>query len=243
MLGEELRDAGCVRAVPVHAYAEGLDAAQDEPGVERAGHRAHRVVVEREVLGECVVRGEQGAADDVRVPAEVLRRRMHDDVRTEGQRLLQVRRRERVVDDQARVRARARAPRAPRCRRSPAVDSSASRTRSPSSSGRNAARTASRSLSGTGRELDAPVGQHARDQAVRPAVGVVGQDQVVARTADRPQQGVLRGHAAGERQAARACSRAASASSSARRVGLPERLYSQPPRVPPTPSCLYVEVW
>ena len=30
----------------------------------------------------------------------------------------------------------------------------------------------------------------------------------------------------------------ASASSSALRVGLPDRLYSHPPRVPPTPSCL-----
>ena len=38
-------------------------------------------------------------------------------------------------------------------------------------------------------------------------------------------------------------STAASASSSAVRVGLPEREYSYPPRSPPTPSCLYVETW
>src|SRR4051794_8321074 len=36
---------------------------------------------------------------------------------------------------------------------------------------------------------------------------------------------------------------AARHSSSAVRVGLAERLYSYPPRSPPTPSCLYVEVW
>src|SRR6185503_3213246 len=38
-------------------------------------------------------------------------------------------------------------------------------------------------------------------------------------------------------------SSAARHSSSAVRVGLAERLYSYPPRSPPTPSCLYVEVW
>src|SRR3954447_2604660 len=38
-------------------------------------------------------------------------------------------------------------------------------------------------------------------------------------------------------------STAARHSSSAVRVGLADRLYSYPPRSPPTPSCLYVEVW
>ena len=40
-------------------------------------------------------------ADDVGVAAEVLRRGVHDDVGAEGERVLQVRRGERVVDDRA----------------------------------------------------------------------------------------------------------------------------------------------
>ena len=49
---QELHDALGVGAVPVHPHAEGLDAAQHQPGVERPGDRAHRVLVERELLAE-----------------------------------------------------------------------------------------------------------------------------------------------------------------------------------------------
>ena len=48
-------------------------------------------------------------ADDVGVAAEVLRGRVHDDVGAELERPLEVRRRERVVDDDARAARRARA--------------------------------------------------------------------------------------------------------------------------------------
>ena len=56
-------------------------------------------------------------ADDVAVTAEVLRRRVHDDVGAERERLLQVRRGERVVDDDERAVRRGRRRRPPRCRR------------------------------------------------------------------------------------------------------------------------------
>ena len=52
---------------------------------------------------------DQRAADDVGVPAHVLRGRVHDDVRAERERLLQVGRGERVVDDQQRAAPRGRA--------------------------------------------------------------------------------------------------------------------------------------
>ena len=42
---QERGDPLGVVAVPVHPYPEGLDAAQGEPGVERAVDRAHRVLV------------------------------------------------------------------------------------------------------------------------------------------------------------------------------------------------------
>jgi hypothetical protein len=97
---QEVDDARGVGAVPVHAHAEGLDAAQHEPRVERTGYRAHRVLVERELLSQFGVAGDQRTADHVGVPAEVLGRRVHHDVGTERDGLLQVRRGEGVVDDQ-----------------------------------------------------------------------------------------------------------------------------------------------
>ena len=114
---QELGDPRRVGAVPVHADAEGLDAAQHQPGVERAGDRAHRVLVVGQPLAELGVGDDQRAADDVGVPAEVLRRRVDDDVGAERQRLLQVGRGEGVVDDEQRARARARTRPARRCRR------------------------------------------------------------------------------------------------------------------------------
>ena len=54
-----------------------------------------------EPLGQRVVVGDDDAADHVGVPAQVLRRRVHDDVGAERERLLEVRRGERVVDDDA----------------------------------------------------------------------------------------------------------------------------------------------
>ena len=77
--------------------------AQDEPRVERPGHGAERLLQEVEALGErVVVRGDE-AADHVAVAAEVLRRRVHDRVGAELERLLEVRRGERVVDDEQRA--------------------------------------------------------------------------------------------------------------------------------------------
>ena len=92
--------------------------------------------------------------------------------------------------------------------------------------GRIAARTASRSSRSAGRVLDAPPREHPGEQPERAAVGVAGDDDVVAGLADGAQQGVLGGEARGERQPAVPSSSAASASCSAVRVGLALRLYS-----------------
>ena len=92
--------------------------AQHEVAVERRRHRAGRVLREAQPLGQLVVVDGDEPADDVAVAAEVLRGRVHDDVGAERQRLLQVRRGERVVDDAPARRARGRARRRPRCRRS-----------------------------------------------------------------------------------------------------------------------------
>ena len=68
-------------------------------------------------LGELGVVDRDEPADDVGVAAEVLRGRVHDDVGAERERLLQVRRGERVVDDDARAALVRELARPPRCRR------------------------------------------------------------------------------------------------------------------------------
>ena len=102
-------------------------------------------------LAELGVGRDERAADDVGVPAEVLRRRVHDDVGAERERLLQVGRGEGVVDDQQRagvVRDRRPAPAMSAMPSSGLVG--VSHPDRPWCSGRIAARTASRSASGTG---------------------------------------------------------------------------------------------
>src|SRR3981081_4192614 len=85
-----------VVAVLAHAHGERLDPTQDEPGVERAWNGAERLLQEVEALGDRrVVRGDE-ATDGVRVTSEVLRRRVDDDVGSEVERTLQMRRRERA---------------------------------------------------------------------------------------------------------------------------------------------------
>ena len=126
---EERRDPPRVLAVALHPESERLQAAQHEPGVERARHGAQRLLQERQPLGDRrVVRGDD-AADDVAVAAEVLRRRVDDGVGAELERQLEVRRRERVVDDEQRADRVRGVGRARGCRRRSGAGSTASRPR------------------------------------------------------------------------------------------------------------------
>ena len=88
---------------------EGLGAAVHEVAVERAGHGAGGVLQEADALGQLVVVGGREPADHVAVAAEVLGGGVHDDVGAEGERLLQRRRGEGVVDDDDGVVLRGRA--------------------------------------------------------------------------------------------------------------------------------------
>ena len=67
------------------------------------GHRAERLLQEAQPLGERRVVRRDEAADHVRVAAEVLRRRVDDDVGAELERPLEVGRGEGVVDDDQRA--------------------------------------------------------------------------------------------------------------------------------------------
>ena len=96
---EEVDNGPRIRAVLLHAEGERLQPAQDEPAVERAGDGAERLLEEDEALGDRRVVRRREATDEVGVAAEVLRQRVDDDVGAERERLLEVRRGERVVDD------------------------------------------------------------------------------------------------------------------------------------------------
>ena len=94
-----------VGALPLDAQGQRLHPAEEQPAVKWRWHRADRVLVEAQLLLQLVVAGHHGAANDVAVPADVLGRAVHDDVRAQVQRLLQVRRREGVVDAHERATA------------------------------------------------------------------------------------------------------------------------------------------
>ena len=100
--GQELGDGQGIRRVALDPEMERPQAAQHEEAVERPGHAAHRVLEEAQPLGDRVVIRDRHAKDRVRVAGEVLRRRVEDDVGPEGERSLDRRRSERVVDDDQR---------------------------------------------------------------------------------------------------------------------------------------------
>src|ERR687889_1849708 len=80
-----------------HANGEGLEAAEHEPGVDGAWYGAGGVLVELDPFLELLVRGRDSPADDVRMAAHVLGRRVDHDVSAKNERVLEVRRGEGVV--------------------------------------------------------------------------------------------------------------------------------------------------
>ena len=103
--GEELDDArgrwrsGAPCARRASSAPRSTSHASNGPGTAPSDFCRNR---RRSAIVGSFVAGE--AADDVRVAAEVLRRRVDDDVGAEVERRLEVRRRERVVDDEQRAR-------------------------------------------------------------------------------------------------------------------------------------------
>ena len=88
---------------PLEAQVQGAQAAQREPGLERAGDRADQVAAALEHGVQLVVAGDHGTHQHVAVAGEELGRRVHDDVGAELERLLQQRGGEGVVDDHVRA--------------------------------------------------------------------------------------------------------------------------------------------
>src|SRR5713101_7953202 len=100
---EKARDRMGVLTVLAHPNSKRLDAAQNEPAVQRAGNRAEGLLQEQQSLRDRRIARRGEAADDVRVSTEVLGRRVDDDVGAELERSLQVRRRKGVVHDEDRA--------------------------------------------------------------------------------------------------------------------------------------------
>ena len=201
--GREVRGhRGRVGAVAVHPHGQRLDAAQHEEAVHRTRGPADRVLVEGQLLADLGVTGDQRAPDHVGVSPEVLRQGVEHDVRAEAEGLLQVRRREGVVDDAQRAR-------------------SVGQLRSGSDVGEAQERVAGRlevhvpRALGEGRldllqvgrvheaELDAIALEHAREEPPGPAVEVVARDHVVPRL-EAVEEGVAGRESARERQPASA---------------------------------------
>ncbi len=198
-----------------------LRPAQHQPGVERAGHRADRVLVEGDPLGDVEVAHDQRPADDVGVAAGVLGGGVHHHVGAEGERLLQVGRGEGVVDDEQRARVVGHRGQ----RRDVAdVEQRVGGRLEPHQLGLPGPHGGRHRLDVVDRRrrvLDPPRLLDLVEEPEGAAVGVVRQHHVVARQAGRPHQRVLGGESGGEREPALALlqGRQVALQRGARRVG------------------------
>ena len=158
--------------------------------------------MEGKPLGKFEIAHDERTADDITVPAEVLGRRVHHHVGTQQQRLLQVGGGECVVDDQE---------------SSGVVSDVGDRgdirdvqqrigrgfdpdqPRSTWLYGRGDGIEVGH---GGGRVVDSPGRCHLREEAIGPAIGVVGDNRVSTRGQDGAHQRVLGGESRGESQTA-----------------------------------------
>ena len=179
VLGQPLRDGLCIGRVPFHPHRQRFRSAQHEPSVEWTRHASSRVLEERDARAKLLVVAGESSADDIGMPAQVLGRRVQDDVRPKPQRLLQVRTRERVVDHGQRL-----AP-VRDLRESRDVEHFQERIRRRLDPDELRAR-AQRAPRGFGlahvdrRQRHAQPIEDSGEQAIRPAVDVVGHDDVIA---------------------------------------------------------------
>ena len=95
---ERRRDPAGVFGVPLHAQFERLQSAQGEPAIQWGGHGADRVLQELDRLEYGGVAREHGALDQVGMAGQVFGHAVHHQVGAQGERLLEHRRGEGVVD-------------------------------------------------------------------------------------------------------------------------------------------------
>ena len=100
VLRQEIRHRASVLFVLLHPDRERLHAAQHQPALERRQDSARALLHVRKCLGLLRLGRHQHAAQPVAVSVQEFRRRVHDDVGAERDRLLKIWRHERVVDAQ-----------------------------------------------------------------------------------------------------------------------------------------------
>jgi hypothetical protein len=200
--GQEVGDPLGVVAMAIHPYAQRLQPAMSEEGIERAGDCAHGVLMEGDLLGQVEISYDQGAPDDVGVTADVFRRRMHHDVGTERQRLLEIGSREGVVDDQQ---GSAVVGSVGQCLDVTEVEQRVGGGLDPHQGGDTRLDRRPHCVDVTHRRrivLDPPRLGDLVEEPERSAVRIVGQHHVVPRTAQCADQGVLGRQSTREREAA-----------------------------------------
>ena len=194
ILGQHLR----IGVVALHAERQRLGASQHEPRIHRPEDRAFGVLDELQPLDVDVAHRDDDSADAVAVPVQKLRRAVDDEVGAEVDRPLDRRAGERVVDDDD--------------------DVTGVRDRTGSSEVGESQRRVRRRLEEQhprvgadggfdrleiGRvdvgEIELILPQHALEQSIRAAVGIVGDDDVIAGLEER-HHGAGRSHARGKRE-------------------------------------------
>ena len=91
VLGEKARHGQGVGLMAVHAHRQRLQAAQQQPAIERAGYRATDVLEKGQPLAQTSVVGEHRAAHHIVVSVEILRCALNHQVDAKLERLLKVR--------------------------------------------------------------------------------------------------------------------------------------------------------
>lgn len=100
---KELGDLERVLLVALHAHLEGHQTTTGEVAVERGRNSTERVLHEGELIVDGVTVGDSHAHDNIGVTVDILGHRVHDNVRTEAEGVLEVRAHEGVVHDKERA--------------------------------------------------------------------------------------------------------------------------------------------
>ena len=103
MRHERFRDLLRVHRVPFHPELQRLETAQRQPAIERARHAAQCILQKPDRLEHRRVSRNHRALNQIRVSRQVLRHAVQHEVGAQIERLLKVRRREGVVDNDERA--------------------------------------------------------------------------------------------------------------------------------------------
>src|SRR5262249_10858853 len=94
-----IRQPPSICTMAVHSYSESLQTTQNEVAIHRPGDSTGRVLQEANFFEHVLLRSHYGAANHIGVAPQILRGAMHDEVGAQSQRLLQIRRRKRIIHD------------------------------------------------------------------------------------------------------------------------------------------------